>query len=213
MQIDNILNIGLESYKAENLNLFGEVELIGYRFMMGDKPFFETKGKSLDECRAALKIYLRQHSVCFSGHRTLKTDTKMLMNQLAAELQFCYRKGFRVFIAGGAVGFDMLAAEAVLEFKKTHQDVILIIAVPFPEQTARFCESDKGRYNVILDRADFFIVLSAGYYDGCYLRRNDFMLANSSYMIAYWDGKSFGGTSYTCRKALSKKGFHFQNLL
>ncbi len=213
MKIDNILNIGTETYKAESLNLFGEADNFAYQFVVNNKPLFQTKGKSIDDCRASLKSYLKKHTVCFTGHRTLLTDKISVFNHVLNEVQFTYRKGYRIFIAGGAVGFDMVAAEAVLKFKETHDDVILLIAVPFPEQNLRYSDIDKYRYNTILNRADFFIVLSATYHDSCYLHRNDFMLYNSSYLIAYWDGKPYGGTSYTCRRALAKKGLYFQNLL
>ncbi len=213
MKIDNILNIGTEIYKAESLNLFGEVDNFAYQFEVNNKLFFQTKGKNIDDCRASLKSYFKKHTVCFTGHRTLQTDQNSVFNLVLNEVELAYRKGYRIFISGGAVGFDMVAAEAVLKFKETHNDVILLIAVPFPEQNLRYSDVDKNRYNAVLNGADFFIVLSATYYDSCYLHRNDFMLYNSSYLIAYWDGKSCGGTSYTCRRALAKRGIYFQNLL
>ena len=38
-------------------------------------------------------------------------------------------------------------------------------------------------------------------FKGCLLRRNDFMLEHSCGVIAYYDGKPYGGTFYTCREA------------
>ena len=213
MKIDNILKIGRESYKADNLNIFGEIDSISYQFIVKDDVVFETKGKDVESCRKSLSSFIKSRTVCFTGHRKMLSDRSELYNNLMAELNFCYRKGFRYFIAGGAKGFDSFAAQRVIEFKETHQDVLLIIAVPFKNQAAKFDDKDKKLYDEILDKADFYIVLSEEFYDGCYLHRNDFMIAYSSHIIAYWDGKRIGGTSYTCRKALSKADFGFHNLL
>lgn len=49
------------------------------------------------------------------------------------------------------------------------------------------------------------------YYKGCLLRRNDFMLQHSNFVIAYYDGKQKGGTYYTCREA-RKRGMTVVNL-
>lgn len=213
MQIDNILNIGRESYKADNLNIFGEIDSISFHFLIKDDVVFETKGKDVESCRQSLFSFIKSRTVCFTGHRKMLSDKSDLHNKLMTELNLCYRKGFRYFITGGAKGFDTFAAQRVIEFKKTHEDVLLIIAVPFKDQAAKFNEKDKKLYDEILEKADFYIVLSEEFFDGCYLRRNDYMIGHSSHIIAYWDGKRIGGTSYTCRKALAKADFGFHNLL
>ena len=61
------------------------------------------------------------------------------------------------------------------------------------------------------NKADKVIVLSDTYYKGCLLRRNDFMLQHSNFVIAYYDGKQKGGTYYTCREA-RKRGMTVVNL-
>ena len=64
----------------------------------------------------------------------------------------------------------------------------------------------------ILEEADAAVILSESYSPECYLKRNDFMLLHSSVLIAYWDGFSCGGTSYTVRKALNGKRVVVRNL-
>lgn len=49
----------------------------------------------------------------------------------------------------------------------------------------------------------YAILLSKHYFNGCLLRRNDYMLSHSCGLIAFFDGKPKGGTFYTCRKAKS----------
>ena len=70
---------------------------------------------------------------------------------------------------------------------------------------------EQERYHRIISRADRVIVLSEHYCHGCLLRRNDFMLEHSCGVIAFYDGKSYGGTFYTCREAM-KKGMDIVNL-
>ena len=70
---------------------------------------------------------------------------------------------------------------------------------------------ENGRYQNIISRADRVIVLSEHYFKGCLLRRNDFMLEHSCSLIACYDGKTYGGTFYTCREA-GKRGMDIVNL-
>lgn len=65
--------------------------------------------------------------------------------------------------------------------------------------------AEQQRYARILSRAAEVILLSEDYFNGCYLRRNDYMLSHSDKVIAYYDGKPMGGTAYTCRKAQGKR--------
>ena len=50
-------------------------------------------------------------SVAFSGHRTYRGDAAGTLHRTLEEL---YARGFRTFLSGMAVGFDLAAAEAVL---------------------------------------------------------------------------------------------------
>ena len=55
------------------------------------------------------------------------------------------------------------------------------------------------------------VVLSEQYYNGCLLRRNDYMVNRSSRLIAYFDGNPKGGTFYTVREA-KRQGLDIVNL-
>ena len=63
----------------------------------------------------------------------------------------------------------------------------------------------KQKYADILHHADKVVVLSENYYSQCYAHRNDYMISHACRLIAYWDRKSAGGTSYTFNKAQKKK--------
>lgn len=83
----------------------------------------------------------RESTACFTGHRPEKlpwgyNEADMRCFVLKAELSKmilqAYGCGYTHFIAGGALGADMYAAEAVLELKRTHTDITLELALPFP---------------------------------------------------------------------------------
>ena len=77
--------------------------------------------------------------------------------------------------------------------------------VPFKGQSASWSMVEQQRYAYILSKADDVVHLSDDYFNGCYFKRNDYMLSHSSSVIAYFDGKPKGGTAYTCRKAREKR--------
>lgn len=69
----------------------------------------------------------------------------------------------------------------------------------------------KKRYLKILEKVDDVVVLSEYYYNGCFLKRNDFMLNHVAALLAYFDGMPKGGTFYTVRNA-RRLGLQISNL-
>ena len=110
-----------------------------------------------------------------------------------------YARGFRNFLSGMAVGFDLAAAEAVLELRERAPGVRLVAAVPFRGQEMRFSPADRERFRRVLAEADSVEVLAPAYHRGCYAVRNDFLVDNARVLVAWYDG-SPGGTRYTVRR-------------
>jgi uncharacterized phage-like protein YoqJ len=109
-------------------------------------------------------------------------------------------KGFTRFLAGGAIGFDTLAAQAVVRTRELYPDIKLIIVQPCKDQEARWNEYQIAEYWRILEQADEVICLSDHYYDGCMQARNRYLAENSGLCVAYMcDGHS--GTGYTVKQA------------
>lgn len=131
--------------------------------------------------------------------------------QVRGKIRLLFSLGFRKFVSGMALGFDMLAAEEVIKLKEELKGVKLVAVIPYRGQSGRWTPYQRERYQRILNEVDEEIVLSEGYYNGCLLKRNDYMLAHASGIIAYYDGKPKGGTFYTCRKA-RLKGLDIINL-
>lgn len=110
-------------------------------------------------------------SVAFTGHRTYRGAAADALRRTVGEL---YARGFRNFLSGMAVGFDLAAAEAVLELRERAPGVRLVAAVPFRGQEMRFSPADRERFRRVLAEADSVEVLAAAYHRGCYAVRNEF---------------------------------------
>lgn len=146
-------------------------------------------------------------NVAFSGHRTYRGQADALLREAVAAL---YARGFRTFLSGMAVGFDLAAAEAVLALRDSLPGLRLVAVVPFAGQERRFPQAERERYARVLTAADERVVLAAEYHRGCYAVRNDFLVDRVSVVVAWYDG-SAGGTQYTLRRALAR-GRELQNL-
>lgn len=151
-------------------------------------------------------------SVAFSGHRLVPSILKKQAKKLLlAEIENAYNMGYRYFYCGMAMGFDLLAAEAALSLKSKLKELKLIAVIPHPDQARLWSEKDKELYDKILKRANRKILLSEQYSRDCLLRRNDYLLAHSAFLIAFYNGNRRGGTYYTYRRAL-KQGLKVINL-
>ena len=146
-------------------------------------------------------------TVAFTGHRTYCGEASAA---LAAAIRGLHAHGFRTFLCGMAVGFDLAAAEAVLELRERAPGVRLVAAVPFRGQEMRFSPADRERFRRVLAEADSVEVLAPAYHRGCYAVRNDFLVDNARVLVAWYDG-SPGGTRYTVRRALGR-GLEVVNL-
>ncbi len=141
--------------------------------------------------------------MCFTGHRDLGGQEQTLTPLLDQMIGALYRRGYRRFFSGGALGFDLLAAQRVLLFRETHPDVRLIMAIPCADQTAKWPDAECRRYERMLYHADETRVLAPHYYAGCMMVRNRHMVDRSSLCVCYLY-KPKGGTMATVAYAASK---------
>lgn len=147
------------------------------------------------------KTELRAQTVCFTGHRHIpENELPLLRERLRSTIIDLIGHGYRYFGAGGALGFDTIAAETVIELRKMYPQIRLILVLPCRDQTARWKPDDVSLYNDILCNADKVVYLSEKYYSGCMHERNRYLVDNSSVCVCYLR-KSEGGTAYTVRYA------------
>lgn len=144
----------------------------------------------------------KSKSLAFTGHRTIPIERQNeIRARLVEAVSVACKSGITCFFSGMAMGFDLMAAETVLSLKGRYPDIRLIAVVPFRRQSRWWPPIEKERYQKIISQADQVIILSEHYFHGCLLRRNDFMLEHSCGVIAFYDGKPYGGTFYTYREA------------
>lgn len=130
----------------------------------------------------------------FTGHRSLEKDFSP--RKLKKAIKNLLEKGVDTFFNGMAMGFDLLAAEYVLGFKKQYPALRLIACVPCYGQEKYFSETDQKRYAKVLSKADETVILSERYFKGCMQKRDRYMADRADVMISYCC-KSEGGTAYT----------------
>lgn len=143
----------------------------------------------------------RLHACCFTGHRDIPPE---ILPTLAAKLEAIVLEliadGIRYFYAGGALGFDTLAAETVLRLRDQFPQIRLILALACREQTRGWPAASIKRYENILRHSDEAIYTSEHYTRGCMQRRNRFMVDHSAVCVAYCT-RATGGSAYTLQYA------------
>ena len=155
---------------------------------------------------------MKKTSCAFTGHRVISNNvTEEIKKALVAEIVTLIELGVTEFIAGGALGFDTIAAKTVIELKEKYPDITLRLILPCPEQDIKWKEKDKAIYRDILTLADSIEYVSNGYTDTCMLDRNRVMVDNASFLIAYYDGRKRSGTAMTVSYAI-KNGVKVINL-
>lgn len=153
----------------------------------------------------------KTHSCCFSGHRKLEPEVeRWLRIRVGQGIDYLLKRGVTSYLAGGALGFDMLAAETVLQKRLLLPDIKLVLVLPCKNQSERWGTDQKKRYEAIKKSADNVICLADQYFEGCMQQRNQYMVNQSSFCICYLT-KTVGGTAYTVREA-QKAGLTVYNL-
>ena len=146
-----------------------------------------------------------EKTICFTGHRTLNN-----INQVKSDLNEILIKhinlGYCSFLAGGALGFDMLAAETIFSLKRDYPQIYLTLVLPF-KKPYEYEKGWKDEEISILKKhlclADKVVFLNLFYKKGCYYTRDRYLVDNSTLCIAYQTRKT-GGTAYTVNYAKQK---------
>lgn len=151
-------------------------------------------------------------TVCFTGHRQIPPEEyKYLQTVLWQELEHQFRMGARIFRCGGALGFDTMAAEAVLILRQKAPFAELELILPCPTQAESWREPDRKRYMEILSQANRIRYTGAAYYHGILQMRNRQLVEGADVCIAYLRNSHGGGAAYTSALAL-RSGLEYINL-
>lgn len=141
-------------------------------------------------------------TVCFTGHRRISyTDAVRLPALLEEVLISLIDRGATVFRAGGAIGFDTVAALKVLELRERYPHIRLELILPCRNQTERWEETAVRTYHYILERADSYRYLFDAYFEGCMQERDRRLVEGSDVCVTFCN-RSRSGTAYTFALAL-----------
>ena len=146
----------------------------------------------------------------FTGHRQSKLSWQSdesdlrcasLKEKIADTVEAIYHSGIRHFICGMANGCDMYFCEAVIALRESYGDITLEAAIPWEGQADGWAADLKKRYSKLVEDCDFYTLVQSCYTADCFMRRNRYMVDNSSVIIAAYNG-SPGGTMKTMLYAM-----------
>lgn len=144
---------------------------------------------------------MKKLTCCFTGHRIIYTDDlNTIKTDLYNTVESLIKEGLIYFGVGGALGFDMYAAQAVIELKKIYESVRLVMVLPCRDYDKYWTRAQKDCYLKIRENCDKIIYTNDEYYQGCMQKRNRHLVEHSSVCVAYIR-KNTGGTAYTVKYA------------
>lgn len=148
---------------------------------------------------------------CFTGHRKIDFEIMTALPDILDKvLESLIWQGVTVFRAGGAIGFDTLAALAVIEKKSAHPEITLELELPCKDQTNGWDEADKRAYEYVLSKADKISYTCEKYRSGCMHERNRRLVNGAHFCVAFCSSDK-GGSAYTLNYA-KKKGITVINV-
>ena len=137
----------------------------------------------------------------FTGHRIVPEKNRKEITQHVVNLctKLITEENVNVFIAGGALGFDTLAATEIIKLKKLYPHIQLYLYIPCINQSAKWKDRDVEIYNKIKELADEVKYISTQEYtSGCMQQRNRAMVNDAFYGIAYCNNTKSGTYSTIC---------------
>jgi uncharacterized phage-like protein YoqJ len=132
----------------------------------------------------------------FTGHRVLQGDFDG--DLLMRVIENLVKHGTKTFYCGMAAGFDLEAAQTVIQLKKKYQ-VELVACLPYKKEISPLSETAK-LYEKVLNQCDRQVLLSEEYYKGCLHARDRYMVDHADAVISYLRQQR-GGTYYTVNYA------------
>lgn len=146
---------------------------------------------------------IREKCCCFTGHRRIPPRESLLVRRrLRTEIMRLAETGVDTFLAGGALGFDTLAAQEVLRVRaESFPGIHLVLVLPCLGQESLWSERDAAVYRSLLRQADEVIYTGDVYTRGCMFQRNRYLVNHSAHCLCYLMDTGRGGTAYTVKYA------------
>ena len=146
----------------------------------------------------------KKQTCCFTGHRKIPPEQyASIVKRLESVLVDLIYNGYKYFGAGGALGFDTIAAQTILDLKAQYPQIKLILILPCITQANSRNQQDKEVYEQIKIASDKVVYTSQEYTKGCMFKRNRHLVDNSSVCIAYLT-RNQRRTAYTVNNEIQK---------
>lgn len=159
------------------------------------------------------------HTCCFSGSRPEKLGFDwqrepyffdVLRTDLRAAIRHAVDLEYRRFITGMSRGFDLWAAEEVINLQREFPHLQLIAAIPFAGMETRWEPYWRDLYAQICEHCEYRSCMFNRFTPRCYHARDEYMVQHSSRVIC-WNNGTLGGTAYTCQYA-ERHGITLDNI-
>lgn len=144
-------------------------------------------------------------SCCFTGHRTVNININLL-TMLMTSIESYVQNGIVDFYSGGAIGWDTICSNVVLQLREKYPNIKLHLILPCntEHQTLYWNEHQKLEFNRILQLADTIEYTSWNYHSQCMKIRNARLVQLADVCICYCDNRYATGTAQTVRMAKKK---------
>ena len=149
-------------------------------------------------------LIFKQQTCCFTGHRDLpKYEEQKVLTRVRYILEPLVNRGVKYLAVGGAVGFDMIVAEYLLDHRDKYKCKVISF-LPYPNWRDGWAEEDIRRQDRIMERCDKVSYACQEYSRDAFLIRDRLLVDASGYCISYCN-RTTGGTAYTVRYALKNE--------
>lgn len=140
----------------------------------------------------------------FTGHRIISGDKLNIIKEKLEKYieNMIIEYDVKNFISGGALGFDTIAASAVVKMREKYPHIRLIMYLPCYKQELKWSDIQKYRYRMLLSKADEVLYVNEEYTDDCMRLRNLKMVKDSFFCIAFCI-RYKSGTGMTLKNAKS----------
>lgn len=138
----------------------------------------------------------RIQAIAITGHRNLGPDGAAVVRRVIRDIAPSYPGA--IWLTGGAVGADQLAADELLA-----RGARVELVLPFPAniQGLHWSVGDRQRLARQIARAQGVEILQDHYSADAYHRRNRRLVQRADLVVAFWRLGQAGGTAFTISEA------------
>lgn len=121
-----------------------------------------------------------------------KSTSYLRLKQVLKEQVIYLIETFQVthFISGVDLGVGQYATEIVIDLKRDYPELTLECAIPYEKQAENWTVAQRERYFSIVEHCDKETLLQHHYTKDYMKRQKEYLINQSNYLIAVWNGKS-----------------------